>query len=337
MTRPRSRSLSRFLPAFVTTLLAGVSLSGPAPKPAHAQTWAESDGAASLAITSGLDRRVRLPGFGNIAYRAPLVGKRGPVVVLVHGIFAGSTHRSFNELLPLLDAADARVYTLDLPGTGESESPKRAYSMAVLDQFVETFLDQVVREPATLVAESLLTGSALQVAALRPDRVKRLVLLSPTGAVNLASPPSRDATSLYDTVYGNDFLGLLFYSTLLSDPSLRFFLERTFADRSLVTDTLLDEYRLARSRPNQRWISFSFVGGQLHRRFADVAPAVAVPVLALFGKQAESPGPVGRADAAADFSAIRPDFTYREIDRAGLNLHREQPTAVARQILDFIK
>ena len=339
MARPVSRSLFRWLPAFVTTLLASASLPGTASF-AHAQTWAESDSdadEASLAASSTLDRRVRLAGFGNIAYRAPRAGARGPVIVLLHGVFAGSTHRSFNELLPLLDAADARVYTLDLPGTGSSDSPKRSYSMAVLDQFVEAFIDQVVREPATLVAESLLTGSALQVAALRPDRVKSLVLLSPTGVVNLASPPSRDASSLYERVYNNDLVGLLFYSVLLSDPSLRFFLERTFFDRSRVTEALLDEYRLARSTLNQRWISFAFVGGQLHRRFADVAPAVKVPVLAVFGKQAESPGPVGRAEAPADFAAIRPDFVYREIDRAGLNVQREQPAAVARLILDFVK
>lgn len=343
MARPVSRSLSRWLSAFVTTLLTSASFPGAPFGLAHAQTGAETAPEAvaepsSLASTaSALDRRVRLAGFGNIAYRAPLAGKRGPVIVLVHGIFAGSTHRSYNELLPLLDAADARVYTLDLPGTGDSDSPKRAYSLAVLDQFVETFLDQVVREPATLVAESLLTQSALQVAALRPDRVKSLVLLSPTGVVNLASPPSRESGNLFDLVYNNDLVGLLFYSALLSDPSLRFFLERTFADRSKVTEALLDEYRLARGKLNQRWISFAFVAGQLHRRFADVAPAVAVPVLALFGKQAESPGPVGRADTAADFAAIRSDFLYRELDRAGLNVQREQPAAVARQILDFVK
>lgn len=288
-------------------------------------------------VASSLDRRVNLPGFGNIAYRAPLPRTRGPLFVLVHGIFAGSTHRSFNELLPLLDAAGARVYTLDLPGTGDSSSPKRAYSMAVLDQFVEAFMDQVVDAPATLVAESLLGVTALKVAALRPDLVARVALLSPTGVVNLEDPPSAEATNLYNAVYGNDALGLLFYQTLLSDPSLRFFLGRTFVDKSKLTDALLDEYRLARGKPGQRWISFAFVGGQLHRRFADVAPAVRVPVLAVFGQLAESPGPTGRADNADDFAAIRRDFQYQTIAGAGLNVHREKPDAVARLLLDFAK
>lgn len=339
MTRMiRSGKRFRWLPAFVTTWLTAASLPVVSPAPVHAQTWAEPEGQeAALASPRVLDRRVRLSGFGNIAYRAPLPAARGPVVVLVHGVFAGSTHRSFNELLPLLDAGGARVYTLDLPGTGDSESPKRAYTMAVLDRFLESFLDQVVREPATVVAESLLCTSALQVAAVRPDLVKAAVLLSPTGVVNLASPPGKEASDLYDLVYGNDLVGLLFYSALLSDPSLRFFLGRTFADRSAVTESLLDEYRLARSKLNQRWISFAFVGGQLYRRFVDVAPSVRVPVLAVFGKQAQSPGPTGRAEEVADFAAIRPDFTYQEVDRAGLNVQREQPAEVARLVLNFAK
>jgi pimeloyl-ACP methyl ester carboxylesterase len=320
------------LAAFLTLALAGLS-SG---TPAHAQT-PDSDAASLARVASVLDRRVNLPGFGNIAYRAPLPRTRGPLFVLVHGVFAGSTHRSFSEILPLLDAAGARVYILDLPGTGDSDSPKRAYSMGGLDQFLESFLDQTVDAPATVVAESLLGGSALKVAAARSDLVQRVVLLSPTGVVSLAAPPTADQTNLYNLVYGNDLVGLLFYGALLSDPSLRFFLERAYYDKSKVTDALLDDYRLARAKLNQRWISFSFVGGQLYRKFADVAPAVRVPVLAIFGKQAESPGPGGRADSADDFAAIRPDFTYHSVDNAGLNVHREQPNAVVRLILDFAK
>ena len=137
--------------------------------------------------------------------------------------------------------------------------------------------------------------------------------------------------------YSNDGVGLLFYQTLLSDLSLRFFLGRTYLDKSKLTEALLDEYRLARRQLGQRWISFSFVGGQLHRKFADVAPAVRVPVLALFGKQAESPGPTGRADNATDFAAIRSDFEYQVIDGAGLNVHREKPDVVAERLLAFAK
>jgi pimeloyl-ACP methyl ester carboxylesterase len=332
------KPLRRLLSAVTTPLsLACLGVALLAPSHSVQADSSPHDAQTLTGVTSSLDRRVNLPGFGNIAYRAPLPRTRGPIFVLVHGVFAGATHRSFNELLPPLDAAGARVYTLDLPGTGQSDSPKRAYSMALLDQFVETFLDQVVDAPATLVAESLLGGTALKVAALRPDLVARVALLSPTGVVNLESPPGADATSLYNAVYSNDGVGLLFYQTLLSDLSLRFFLGRTYLDKSKLTEALLDEYRLARRQLGQRWISFSFVGGQLHRKFADVAPAVRVPVLALFGKQAESPGPTGRADNATDFAAIRSDFEYQVIDGAGLNVHREKPDVVAERLLAFAK
>jgi pimeloyl-ACP methyl ester carboxylesterase len=298
-------------------------------------------GLGSSAIASPpasvLDRKVDLPGFGSIAYRAPLARHHGPLLVLFHGIFAGSTHRSFNEILPLLDAADARVYLVDLPGTGDSASPKRSYDLATFDQFVEAFLDQVVVDPATVVTESILGTSGLKVAASRPDLVSKVVLLSPTGVNTLAKPPTADQTNLYNSVYGNELGGYLFYQVVLSDLSLRYFLERAYYDNSLVTESLLDEYRLARNNLGQRWISFSFIGGQLHRSFADVASAVKVPVLAIFGKQAESPAASIPPDTADGFRAIRPDFTYQVIDGAGLSVQREAPAAVARFILDFVK
>ncbi len=159
---------------------------------------------------SKLDRRVDLPGFGTIAYRAPLPHNRGPVLVLVHGIFAGSTHRSFDELLPLLDKADARVFLLDLPGTGESTSPKRTYDITVFDEFLETFLERVVVDPAIVVAASLLGTSALKVSALRQDLVDQVVLLSPTGVHTLAEPPTPAQSRLFESVYEHELCGLLF-------------------------------------------------------------------------------------------------------------------------------
>jgi pimeloyl-ACP methyl ester carboxylesterase len=316
-----SRELTRFVSSFLTRCL----------------LWCAGPSARADVPSSDLDRRVNLPGFGSIAYRAPLPHYQGPLLVLFHGIFAGSTHRSFTEILPLLDAADARVYLVDLPGTGESASPKRTYDMALLDAFVESFLENVVAEPAVVVTESIMGTPALKVASTRRDLIGRVILLSPTGIHTLAEPPSAAQTKLFNWAYGNDVFGLLFYEALLSDPSLRYFLKRAYADPSHVTESLLDEYRSARTRLGQRWISFAFVGGQLYRQFADVAPGVHVPVLAIFGRQAQSPAPNIAPDTAANFAAIRPDFAYSVVDQAGLSVQREQPEAVVALILDFAK
>ncbi len=83
--------------------------------------------------------------------------------------------------------------------------------------------------------------------------------------------------------------------------------------------------------------AFAFIGGQLYRRLTDVAGAVKVPVLAIFGKQAESPSPSISPDTADDFRAVRSDWSYAVIDGAGLSVQREAPAEVAARILAFAK
>jgi len=62
-----------------------------------------------------------------------------------------------------------------------------------------------------------------------------------------------------------------------------------------------------------------------------------LPVLAIFGKEAKSPAPGVAPDTAADFSALAPHVIYAEVEKASLSVQREQPAAVAKLILDFIK
>ena len=281
-----------------------------------------------------LTETMNLPEFGDIAYRPPVKGSTGLPIVLFHGVYGGASHRAFRELLPLLDAAGRAVYVMDLPGVGESAKPKRPYSTEDVDRFVEAFLTHVVHGRATIVGESFTTLSVLRVAANRPDLVRRVVLLSPVGINSLNEPPSEREQRLYDQLYADDAGGVAFYQNLLIDNSLRYYLSFGYFDDAKITESILDDYRVMRDVTDQRWVTISFVGGQLYRQFADAAAGVFVPVLAVFGAEYE-----GFADTppttAADLKVIRPDFATVEIEASGSVVQREQPEAVAREILGF--
>ena len=281
-----------------------------------------------------LNTDTKVTGFGNIRYRAPLEGSSGSPIVLIHGIYGGASHRTFRKLLPLLDQAGARVFILDLPGAGESDKPRRFYTIEDLDLFVENFLSEVVKERATVVTESLAGTAALKVSSLRPDLIRRLVLVNPTGISSLATPPSQRESRLFDRLSNDDAALIAFYDNLLNDNSLRFFLKFGFFDDSLVDEALLDDFRVMKPNLDQRFISLSFVSGRIYRSFEESSQNVFVPVLALFGAEYENFQET-KPSTAADFRAIRPQFDYVEIAKSGSSVQREKPQEVAREILIF--
>jgi len=301
---------------------------------ALATTQIDLNDAPSPAGATLLTATATLPEFGEIAYRPPIAGSTGLPIVLFHGVYGGASHRAFRQVLPFLDEAGSAVYVMDLPGVGESAKPKRPYRIEDLDNFVESFLINVVRERATIVGESLATLSVLKVASARPDLVRRVVLLSPVGINSLAEPPSEREQRLYERLYADDAAGIAFYQNLLIDSSLRYYLSFAFADDANITEDILDDYRVMRDVVGQRWISFSFVGGQLFRRFQDAADGVFIPVLAVFGKEYE-PFADTPPTRASDLTAIRPDFETVEIEAAGSSAQRERPESVAKEILIF--
>lgn len=289
-----------------------------------------------------LDKTVAISGFGNIRYRAPLLKaepdhngapERFPIV-LVHGIYGGASHRTWRALLPELDNAGEDVYLMDLPGAGESDRPQRAYSLEDMDTFIQKFLAEVVKTRANVVAESIISSSALRVASQRPDLIRRLILISPTGVNSLHRPPSPREQQLYDRLYNDETGANLFYQNLLGDSSLRYFLAFSFFNDSLIDEALLNDYRVARNNLEQKWLTLSFVGGQLWRPFSEAAAGVFVPVLGLFGAEYEAFGD-NPPSTAAQFQAIRPDFTYFEIPQSGASLQREQPGLTAHKIREF--
>tara|TARA_R110002072_G_scaffold64203_1_gene159068 strand:- start:44166 stop:45089 length:924 start_codon:yes stop_codon:yes gene_type:complete len=281
-----------------------------------------------------LDNEVQLESFGKIKYRAPMINSDKLPIVLFHGIYGGASHRTWRKILPILEEAGERVYIMDLPGVGESDRPKKAYKIEDFDEFVEAFLTKVVKQRATVVSESLLSAAVLKVTSERPDLIRRTIIINPSGVNSLNDGPSQRQQALYDRLYNNDAGAIGFYQNLLTPNSIKYFLSFGFYDDSLVNDELIADFTVARSNLEQRWLTLSFVGGQLFRPFVDSANGIFSPVLALFGEKYENFQDTPAA-TAKDFENLRPDFTYVEIKDSGSSIQREKPRETAKEIIIF--
>ena len=100
----------------------------------------------------------------------------GPVLLFVHGL--GAMWQSWLENLPEM-ARDHRVIALDLPGFGRSEMPREAISIDGYARFLGHFMDALDIERAIVIGNSMGGFIGAELAIRDPDRVERLVLVSP--------------------------------------------------------------------------------------------------------------------------------------------------------------
>lgn len=122
-------------------------------------------------------RSVALPGLTlNVRTRPP--ERSGlPPALYVHGL--GGSSQNWSALMPLLqDVVDGEA--VDLPGFGDSPPPDDGnYSVTGHARAVIRLLDAEERGPVHLFGNSLGGAVATRVAAVRPDLVRTLTLVSP--------------------------------------------------------------------------------------------------------------------------------------------------------------
>jgi len=146
----------------------------------------------------------------------------GPAVVFVHGPGGNLTH--WLHVAPeLVDSC--RVLCLDLPACRRERAPAPAALGGALRGPALRLLDELHIDRAALVGHSLGATVAAELARRRPDRVTRLVLLSPTG---LPRPP------LWLRTAGRALLHPAILAALLP-PLWRKVLDLAFAERNEYT------------------------------------------------------------------------------------------------------
>ncbi|GAA3502220.1 alpha/beta hydrolase [Streptomyces prasinosporus] len=122
-------------------------------------------------------RSVELPGL-TLSVRSRPPARAGlPPALYVHGL--GGSSLNWSALMPLLeDVVDSEA--VDLPGFGDSPPPDDGdYSVTAHARAVIRYLDTAGRGPVHLFGNSLGGAVATRVAAVRPDLVRTLTLVSP--------------------------------------------------------------------------------------------------------------------------------------------------------------
>ncbi len=141
-----------------------------------AATAAPKPGAVAVAEGERLGS-VGLPGLTLTVRSRPSVRAGLPPALFVHGL--GGSSQNWSALMPLLeDVVDCEA--IDLPGFGDSPPPDDGnYSITGHARAVIRHLDARARGPVHLVGNSLGGAITTRVAAVRPDLVRTLTLVSP--------------------------------------------------------------------------------------------------------------------------------------------------------------
>jgi pimeloyl-ACP methyl ester carboxylesterase len=188
----------------------------------------------------------------------------GPVLLLLHGF--GACTFSFRRIVDPL-SEHYRVVAPDLLGFGYSARPTDGdYTLTGQARLVGAFMETMGIARATVLGHSMGGGVAIHLAAARPERVDRLVLVG--SLAEPFNPPAAPAMRL----------AARFFFACASRSLARRTLRRMVHDPELITDEVVEGYYrpdLIKGTTRARYASIAELGHQPPLPLAAVkAPAI---------------------------------------------------------------
>ena len=243
----------------------------------------------------------------------------GPPLLLVHGIHAAAWSYEWHDNVDDL-ARGNTVYTIDLLGFGRSDRPAIRYSARLYISLISDFVHQVIGQPCVLAATSLSGAYAIVLGARDPERFPAIALIAPTGLVRLNKQAglTNEAGRL---AVETPIVGTAMFNALVSKRSLRYYLEKTYADNSIVTDDLVDIYYWTAHQLGARHAPAAFLSGHLNIDVRHALRRLTQPTLLVWGEE----GSAAPIEEYRGFRAIKPDMEMAVLTPAGDLPHDERP------------
>lgn len=246
----------------------------------------------------------------------------GHAVILLHGI--GSHLQTWDGWADALDD-DYRTIRFDMPGAGLSPPDASAdYTDTRAILLVNALMDELEVETASLIGNSLGGRIAWTFAAANPDRVDKLVLVSPDG---FASP---------GFAYGKPgtvprIMVALKYA--LPKSMVQSALEIAYADPAKISDQTLQRYHDLLRAPGARAAMFARMGQTVLTEPEPLLARIEASVLLIWGED-DAIIPVSNA---ADYQAALQHETLLVLPGIGHLPQEEAPTQTVVPILEFLE
>lgn len=262
---------------------------------------------------------------GRLSY---YVAGTGPPLLLVHSINAAA---SAYEVRPIFErmVATNRVYAVDLPGFGFSDRSKREYTPRLYTDAIHEMLDVIAKdgrakEPIDALAISLGSEFLARAAVEAPERFRSLTLVTPTGfqkgAENLRGGPgeTREVPGLY-RFFTFPLWSQGIYDLLVSKPSIRYFLRKTFGSDNYDEGLAAYDY-MTSHQPGAKNAPYAFVSGRLFSKdIRTIYERLTLPVWMPHGTK----GDFGDFSEAG-WTGMRPNWRVQPFDTGALP-HFERP------------
>jgi 2-hydroxy-6-oxonona-2,4-dienedioate hydrolase len=239
----------------------------------------------------------------------------GEAVIMIHGLGGSieSWTNNFDEL-----AKSLHVLAIDLPGFGLSDKPKMKYTIKFFKHVIVRFLQQLQIDQVSIVGSSLGGHIAAEVAIDHPDLLKRLVLISPPGAL----PSSFKGTP-----------ALKRYAKVVNAKSIQQVKQALFAvDNKQVDDSYaqLVYQKMSMSGAREAFLS-ALAGSAQAPRLNNRLQKIKAPTLLLWGKE----------DKMIPVKFVEPFIKMKNcrivlLENCGHRAHVDKPELFNRIVVDFL-
>ncbi|MDH3518556.1 MAG: alpha/beta hydrolase [Acidimicrobiia bacterium] len=265
-------------------------------------------------------------------------GGSGRPMILVHGL--GGSHVNWSQVAPRL-CAHAEVLAIDLPGFGLSAPARHGDLEAHVEALRSVAGAQ--QEPATLIGNSMGGLVAMMLAALHPDLVSELVLVSPAAPLpRFAPPPSPRiaAQLLLQSMPGVGAALTNAYRTRLTPAQQVHLALSSIAVQPVSPDAIDEAVDLARIRSTYPWVGRAFsesaasVRSWLMRpgKYMEMARSIDKPTLVVWGDR----DPVVSPRALESLLQHRPDWQASVFAGVGHVPQLETPVRFVDTVIEWL-